>query len=58
MYKKLRDGANVTVFARRDGLFGVCIYTDDDGAQYSDDCWETEEEGIDAANEWIEQGLM
>lgn len=54
-YKRLADGTTVTVFARQDGGYGQCVYSDEHGARYSPDRWETELDAVEGANDWIER---
>jgi hypothetical protein len=42
------DAWTVTVFKRKDERFGWCISRDEDGAEFSPDEYESEEEAVDA----------
>lgn len=58
LYRRYWNGTTVTVFCyrsgRREGLFGHCVFTDDEGVMYADDAWDTEQEAMEAADDEYE----
>jgi hypothetical protein len=55
-YTRLADGTTVTVFRRKDGeTFAYCVHTEDDGAWFSEDSWDTEAEALAMASAMIEE---
>lgn len=46
------DGPTITVFRKRQGGYGYCIYTD--APAYSPGAYETEQEAQEAAWDWLE----
>ena len=49
LYRRLPDGATVTMFEKYVGVWSYCVYTDAWGAEYSDWYYESGVEALRAA---------